>query len=423
MNPLDSLQLEGNSIYLEGKKLSDLAGKYGTPLIVYSSKKIEENVNRLRGAFNVDYFSINFAIKSNYNPTILSILKKMGVGVDTANLNEVELALRVGFKRENIISTPNNLSREELAKISDHGVSINFDNIGQMESIVDNLPEVVSFRINPGIGKGEFPGTTTGGENSKFGIPVEEADNAYKTALNSGAHKFGIHMMTGSNVLDSDFFRESTRILFEVAEKISAENDIEFEYIDIGGGFGVPYREDEKELDIKSAARSILKNFESVKDRGYLKRSRLVAEPGRYIIANTGVLLTRVTNVKQTRNTYIGTDVSMNSLLRIPLYGGVHPIVPADKANEKGVKIVNVVGQVCENTDFIAKSVKLPDMKVGDVIAVLNAGAYVSSMASNYNLLKRPKELLLKDGSETVIKREETLDDMISTFSFPDVGL
>ncbi len=417
MNYLDYFEVRSNSLFLDDRNLVELGKKFGTPLIIYSKRKIKENVKKLKEAFNVDFLSIKFAIKSNFNPSILSILKDMGLGFDAANLNEVLLALRVGIDHDKVIASPNNLSRDELIKISELGVTLNFDDIKQMEVIGNNLPEVVSFRVNPGIGKGEFAGITTGGKGSKFGMPPDIANLAFKTAKERGCKRFGIHMMTGSNVLEPSFFKQSSKIFFSIAEMIARDNNIEFEFLDLGGGLGVPYRSNEQELDIRTVARYVLDNFAESQSRGFFKGSKLVFEPGRFVIANAGVMLATVTNVKNYDDLIIGTDASMNSLVRIPLYGAVHPVLVANKAFEP-VKITgNIAGQVCENTDILFKSVPLPEIEVGDTIAILNSGAYVSSMASNYNLIRRPMELLLDGSNETIIRREENLDDMLATFT------
>ena len=419
MNYLNFFEVIDNSLYLDNRSLPDLAKKYGTPIIVYSKRKIVENVQKILNAFGADIISIHFSVKSNYNPAILRILKELGIGIDAANLNEVELAIKVGISPGKIIATPNNLSRKELEAISEKGVKINFDDINQMKLIKDHLPKVVSFRINPGIGKGEFEGIVTGGKGSKFGMPADAAVEAYRAAKDKGCKEFGIHMMTGSNVLDPSFFKESSKLFFSIAERISKEVGIEFEFLDLGGSLGVPYRQNEEELDIKAVAKNILTNFQESQSRGFFNQSRLIVEPGRFIIANAAVLLSTVTNIKEYDEIIVGTDASMNSLLRIPLYGAVHPLIVANRATEDLVVTGKVTGQVCENTDVMFKSIQLPRVSVGDTIAILNAGAYVTSMSSNYNLLKRPTELLLDGQKETIIKREETLDDMLVTFVIP----
>lgn len=416
MNIEDVIYEQEGSLYLDGKNLPGLAKKYGTPIIVYSKRKIQENVGKLRKAFSGGRTSIHFSIKSNYNPFILRMLQGMNVGVDAATPNEVALALKVGFPAEKIIATPNNMSREDLLSITRQGVVLNFDDISQMKLLGDDLPEVVSFRINPGIGRGQFKGIKTGGRGSKFGIPPEVAVKAYRLAKRKGVKRFGIHMMTGSNVLDPSFFDRSSYLFFRIADRIARENGIEFEFLDIGGGFGVPYNMEDKELDVDEVGHYILRNFSKFSSKGQFRDSQLILEPGRFIIANAGVLLASVTGVKRYDNVLVGMDVSMNTLIRIPLYGAVHPVFVANRTSDSRKVSVNLVGQVCENTDILFRSISLPRLEVGDTIAILNCGAYVTSMSSNYNLLARPMEIMIDGSKERVIRRRETIEDILQSF-------
>ncbi|MCL4413048.1 MAG: diaminopimelate decarboxylase [Candidatus Thermoplasmatota archaeon] len=419
MDFLSYFDVEHNTLYMDGKKVIEIAERYGTPLILYSKKRILENITAIRNAFQSSSHSIHFAVKSNFNPFILSLMKENGVGADVSNYNEAILALRAGIKPDDIIASPNNMTREELLKIINLGIAVNFDDVSQMDLVKDHLPHTVSFRINPGIGKGEFTGITTGGKGSKFGIPVSSALSAYRKAKNSGARRFGIHMMAGSNILDPSFFKASTGIFFEVADKISSEGDVEFEFLDVGGGFGVPYRDSDERLDLNTVAANIMENFNKYQINGMFKGSKLILEPGRFLVADAGVLLAKVTNIKKYDKLIIGTDVSMNTLIRSPLYGATHPVLVVDKVGEKPVVNADIVGQVCENTDVLRKDVMLPKLEYGDLLAFLNAGAYVTSMASNYNMIPRPKEIMLDGNDEIMLRREDTLDDMLSQFIFP----
>ncbi len=419
MNFIDSFQVKENKLSFSGKDLNELAEKYGTPLIVYSRKIIEDNIDRLNENLNFNNFSLHYAMKANYNPALLSIIRNKNVGIDAANFNEVSLALRNGFKKESIIASPNNLDRRELLNIKNTGVTINFDDVSQFEIISDSPPDTVSFRINPGIGKGEFEGTTTGGKGSKFGIPPDIAINGYKMAIKSGVRRFGIHMMTGSNVLDATFFRESIGIFFSIASRIANETGIDFDFIDIGGGFGVPYRTGENPLDIKKLGSYISENISKFKDL-FKDKTRLIAEPGRYIIANSAIILTKVTSVKSYDKYIIGTDTGMNILIRPALYGAVHPIISVNRFYDKAEKKGDIVGQICENTDRIGKDVEIQKCEIGDILAILNGGAYVASMSSNYNLLPRASEILIDEDRLFLIRRKEELDDMISTFIIPE---
>jgi diaminopimelate decarboxylase len=399
-----------------GFPLHSLAKKYNTPLIVYSMKRLSNNISRLREAFVNSPVKIHYAVKANYNPYIVSRIINSGAGIDAANLNEVKLALQLGARVQDIIATPNNLSADELLEISKLNVTINFDHGGQMELIKNNLPETVSFRINPGIGKGEFAGITTAGHNVKFGIPPEDAIEAYRRARKYGAQKFGIHMMTGSNVLEPEFFRESTDRFFSIASEICDSLGIEFSFLDVGGGFGVPYNSYNDPLDIVKTAGYIKENFSRYRGNGYFKSSELIIEPGRYIIADAAILLSEITSIKNSDHRIMGLDTGMNTMIRIPLYGAHHDIKIAGYDESEYGTMFDVVGQVCENTDYLVHNILLPDAHTGDLALILNAGAYVSSMASNYNLLGTPAEVAIDEGIDKLIRTNSTLDTMLAGF-------
>ena len=401
------------SVY-DGFNIKQLCSKYQTPVIIYSMRRILENIRNLKMAFGG--VAIHYAVKANYNPFIVSCIIKNGAGIDAANLNEVKLALMAGAKSSEIIATPNNLSKEDLLHISRLVATINFDHQGQMDLIRKNLPEIVSFRINPGIGKGEFTGITTAGHNVKFGISPDDSVKAYESAKKYGAKKFGIHMMTGSNVLDPEFFRESTERFFGIAAKISDTLGIEFSFLDIGGGFGVPYDPAKKPLDITKTAKYINENFSKYKNRGYFKSSELIIEPGRYIISDAAILISGITSIKNSDHKIIGIDTGMNTMIRIPLYGAHHEIKIAGYPNSEYRIPSDVAGQVCENTDYLARNILLPDVQVGDLALILNAGAYVSSMASNYNLLGTPAEVAIEGDKDILIRKRSSLDAMIDGF-------
>jgi len=405
--------LSDNASEFVGKSIKYICDTYETPIIVYNMDRIRDNIHRIVDAFKGVDIEVHFAVKSNYNPYIVSAIIKEGAGIDAANYNEVKLAIMSGAIKSQIIATPNNLSAGELEKIKDAGVAINFDHEGQMALLKGNMPHVISFRINPGVGKGEFPGITTGGENVKFGIYVNDAMLAYSEAVKLGARHFGIHMMTGSNVLEPEFFAKSSKIFFNIAESISDKIGIDFDFLDIGGGFGVPYYSNQEPLDINKATEYISKNFLDAKEKGYFKNSKLIIEPGRYIVADSAILLATVTSIKQSDKMLIGIDTSMNTLMRIPLYGAHHDILLSNHSKDDTIEEYDVVGQVCENTDYIGREISIPEPKIGDTVIVLNAGAYVSSMASNYNLLARPVELAL-DGKHEILNRgHENLESML----------
>ncbi len=402
--------------------LSELADKYGTPVLVTSENRLISNYHSFYDPFSSRYkkFQINYAIKSNSNPSIISVFRKEGSGADAASLGEIYIAKISGFTRDKIIFTPNYVSKEVLKSAVDSGIMINFDDITQLELVKDSIPETVSFRINPGIGAGEFPGIVTGGHGSKFGIPESYAVASYKKAIKYGGKKFGIHMMAGSNNLDPEYFAKITAKFFDIVAKIQNELKITFDFIDIGSGFGVPYRPTENPINMGDVAEKIVENLNEKILKNRSEEPLLIAEPGRYLVADSTVLLGRVTSIKNYDKMIIGTDIGMNILIRPALYGAYHHIVLANKLNEPLKNKVTIVGQICENTDKIAEDRDFPETNVNDIIAIFDAGAYVFSMSSNYNSLLRPKELLIGRNSLVfTIREKETFNDLINKVKIP----
>lgn len=401
-------------LYLDGVDLVDITLKEGTPLLVTSEKRLVENYETIQMNFSRLYekFRINYAIKANSNPTILAIFRGMGAGADTASMGEIFIARYAGYPYADIIFTPNYAPASVLTEVVSMGIKTNYDDIGEYGYVKKLRPKVVSFRINPGIGGGEFPGIVTGGHGSKFGIPEEMAVRAYRYAKRNGANEFGIHMHAGSNNLSEEYFKKVTEKFFTIAKKIMKEVEIEFSYIDIGGGFGVPYRENESPLDMEKVASYVVENLKGI--IGGME-PELMVEPGRYLVADSTVLLGRVNYVKKYERRIVGTDIGMNILIRPALYGAYHRAVIANKLDAQEEDEVDIVGGVCENTDRIAEGRRLPRVSVGDIIAVFNAGAYVYSMSSNYNGFLRPEEVLITKDSEVIVIRErEKYQDLIS---------
>lgn len=404
---------------ITASRLIELADKYGTPLLVTSEKRLEDNFSRLKDAFSKQYddIAIKYAIKSNSNPVIIKMLSKLGAGMDASSVPEIQFAAAAGVPRDKIMFSPNFASVSELRYALDAGVMINFDDIGQFETLSRfGVPKSISFRLNPGFGKGEFPGITLSGPDSKFGIPESSILEAYGMAKKSGVRKFGMHMMCGSNVLEPEYFGLITSQILAAAGKLKEALGIKLDFIDIGGGFGVPYKPGESELDIGKTASIVAKEFKAGSAKYGLGNPQIMMEPGRYLIADTTVLLGTVNHVKSYQKIFVGTDIGMNLLLRPALYGAYHEIKVLTKLGEKPSMTANVVGEVCENTDAIARDRQLPQVQKDDVIAVLNAGAYVYGMSSNYNGRLRPAEVLVaKDGRDILIRRHETFEDLMGT--------
>ena len=320
----------------------------------------------------------------------------------------------MGFKPEKIMFTPNFASKEELLWASNSGMAINFDSVGQLEQVSEKVPETVSFRIKIGYGKGEFKGTTTSGHNAKFGILESESIDAYMMAKKMGAKKFGIHVMAGSNVLDPNHFQNVAESVLTVLKNISELNGITFDFVDLGGGFGVPYKPGEQPLNLKTVFEIIHTSFKKI--LGNEPFPKLFIEPGRYIVADSSILLGTVTDVKIQEKKFLGSDISMNTLIRPALYGAKHHMVLANKLNRKISGKYEVVGQICENTDRIGKAVSFPTPEVGDILAVFDAGAYVASMASNYNGRPIPAELIIRNNKPVLVRKRSAYSDYISNY-------
>lgn len=403
---------------LDGVDTYILAKKYGTPLIITSEKRIRDNARRLMRAISSFFadFDIKYAIKANPNPRILSILRSEGLGIDASSEQEVRLALASGFRADQVLYTPNYASRRELLSVSAYGVPINFDSLGQFQQVRDRIPQTVSFRIKIEYGKGEFKGTTTSGHDAKFGIMESEALSAYKSAKEAGARRFGIHVMAGSNVLDPEHTSHVASSILEVVKKITEATGIEFSFIDLGGGLGVPYQPGVSELDLNVTFKKVHDAFTHFFKGS--KAPRFSIEPGRYLVADSSVLLGSVTDIKIQDKSYLGSDVSMNTLIRPALYGAKHHIVLANRLDDQISGKYQVVGQVCENTDRIGTDIELPEPRIDDILAVFDAGAYVASMASNYNGRPIPAEVLIGDAGDEVIRAASTFSDYIRNYIF-----
>ena len=410
------------TLSLDGVNVIDLGRRFGTPLIIVSERKIRENYRNIHGAFSRRYgnFSIRFAVKAYPNLAVISLLRQEGSGADVSTLEELKMATASDIDPRDITFTPNNASAEDLKTGSATGAMVNFDDISQMKLVGDTLPEVVSFRVNPGIGGGEFQGIVTAGPGTKFGIPASVAQSAYREAMSLGARKFGMQMMAGSNVLDWKHFDSISRVFFELAGELHKELGIEFEYLDIGGGFGVPYKPGQNPLDIDSVAEIVVSNLKEACSRHGMKEPQLIVEPGRYLVADSAIILGKVNNVKSYDRNFVGTDIGMNILIRPALYGAYHHIVVANRLDDDVSTKADVVGQICESTDRIGIDISLPDVDPGDFIAVFNCGAYVSGMSSNYNGHLRPTEVMVNDSSVDVIRKGEDFSDLIRGMAVPD---
>lgn len=421
------LNVEINSkghLLIGGADAVKLAEDYDTPLYVIDERRIRENYQRLHKAFTRCYpnFQILYACKANTNLTVLRILEDEGSGIDAVSPGEIYMALLAGFKPEKILYTGNNLRDDEILFAAESGVMINIDSKSQLlrlSKITDPEDVKISFRINPMVGAGHHEHCITGGELSKFGIREDEAAKVYSLAQELGFQPIGIHAHIGSGILDPEPFMLAVEKLMDIAGKVSKATGVEFEFIDFGGGLGIPYHPDEKPLDIKEFAEKITSLFMEKLEEHSLGKPAMYIEPGRYIVGDAACLLTRVNTIKESYRKFAGVDAGFNTLVRPVMYDSYHHIIVANRANEKPAEEIDIAGNLCESGDLFARDRKLPKLKEGDLLAILDAGAYAFSMASQYNSRPRPAEILVKDGEAEIIRKREDFSDLINKQVIP----
>ena len=389
-------------------ELLQLAHEFGSPLYVYDAAKIASQNKRLTNAFSkVENFKVHYAVKALSNVSILKYLKSLGSALDTVSIQEVQLGLHAGFQPHDIIYTPNGVSMEEIETVAALGVQINIDNLSILEQFGTKHPNVpVYIRINPHVMAGGNANISVGHIDSKFGISIHQLPHILRIIENTKMHINGIHMHTGSDILDVEVFLYAAEILFETAKQFTA-----LDFIDFGSGFKVPYKKDDIETDIEELGKKLSKRFNSFCAE-YGKELTLIFEPGKFLVSEAGFFLAKVNVVKQTTSTvFAGIDSGFNHLIRPMLYGSQHHI--ENISNPKGKeRYYSVVGYICE-TDTFASNRRIAEIHEGDILCFRNAGAYCFSMASNYNSRLKPAEVLWKDGKGHLIRERETFDDIL----------
>lgn len=393
---------------MTAKELTSLAEEFGNPLYVYDAEKIQNQYLRLTSAFSkVESLRINYAVKALSNIAILQLLKQIGSGLDTVSIQEVQLGLHAGFTPDRIIYTPNGVSFEELEAVAALGVQINIDNLSVLEHFGAKHPTVpVCIRINPHVMAGGNANISVGHIDSKFGISIHQMPHILRIVENTGMHINGLHMHTGSDILDIGVFLYAAEILFD-----AAKNFTELDFLDFGSGFKVPYKKDDIETDIEELGKKLSKRFNAF-TKEYGRDLTLAFEPGKFLVSEAGFFLAKVNVVKQTTSTvFAGIDSGFNHLIRPMFYGSQHHI--ENVSNPKGKeRFYTVVGYICE-TDTFANNRKIAEIKEGDILAFRNAGAYCFSMASNYNSRFKPAEVLWINGKGVLIRQREAFDDLL----------
>lgn len=399
--------------------LPEIADCFGTPFHVYDEIGIKKTCRELNEVFgDIDVFREYYAVKALPNPAILKIIKEMDLGFDCSSITELILSREAGGIGDDLMFTSNNTSQSEFSVAEeDGGCILNLDDISLIDKVM-RMPETICFRYNPGA---ERDGNAIIGTpvEAKYGVSRDQIIEAFRRARGRGAKRFGLHTMLASNELSYEYMVATTKMLLDLVEKISTELDTTFDFINIGGGLGIPYQPGVAPLDIVKMGQDITSLFKTFKDRnGYAPA--LYMESGRYVTGPHGVLVTTAINRKDIYRTYIGVDACMSSLMRPALYGAYHHIDVHGK-NGMDTEIVDVVGSLCENNDKFAIQREIPVVADGDLLIIHDTGAHGHSMGFNYNGKLRPQELLLReDGSVERIRRAETNKDYFATLHYTD---
>ncbi len=416
---------DDSDLFFGLSEIQETIKKYPTPFHIYSEKGIRENARRLYRAFSWSRgFKNYFAVKACPNPYIVEILRDESGGVDCSSLPELVLSERVGLRGNDIMFTSNDTPAGEFAKAAELGAIINLDDITHIPFLEKEagIPDVICFRYNPGQLRRTKEGNVIGTPSqSKYGLTKRQLFDAYGIMKSKGVKRFGLHTMIASNDLSISAFTETAAMLFDLVAEISGRLGIRFEFVNLGGGLGIPYRPNEKPVDIEELGREIKLIYEEKIEKAGLGPLKIFMENGRLMTGPYGYLITKAIHEKHIYKEYIGVDASMSDLMRPGIYGAYHHLTVLGKEGAKHDHKYDITGSLCENNDKFAIDRLLPEIKIGDIIAIHNAGAHGHAMGFNYNGKLRSAELLKRaDGSIGMIRRAETVKDYFATLDFPE---
>ena len=402
------MELTNNTYQLQGVSFDSFANEFGTPLYIYDAGKIIRQAQQLKSAFSGMEVKIKFAAKALTNISILKLMKQNGIGVDVVSIQEAQIALKAGFIPNEINFTPNGVDFDEIMQAVDLGLSINLDNLSILEKFGQKYGAQYpcGIRLNPHIMAGGNLKISTGHSNSKFGISIQQLSALFESVEKYKINISGLHIHTGSEIIEIDVFLKMAEILFDIGLKFPS-----LKFLDFGGGFKVAYKESDRVTNVNELGLKLGKMFDDFRHQ-HGKKLELWLEPGKYLVSEAGYLLVKTNVVKQTPTiTFVGVNSGLNHLIRPMMYNAYHEIV--NVTNPKGEqKVYTVVGNICE-TDTIGTDRKLSEVREGDLLVIKNAGAYGYMMASNYNSRLRPAEVLIIDGKAKLIRERDTLERVL----------
>jgi diaminopimelate decarboxylase len=414
------------NVPFDKETVEEIASRYPTPFHLYDERGIRRNARRLNEAFSwAPGFTNYFAVKACPNPHILKLLTEEGAGADCSSLPELILSEKAGLNGEKIMFSSNDTPAEEFQEARRLGAVINLDDISHIDFLEEHagMPELICFRYNPGEARSgnEIIGNPV---EAKYGVPREQIFEAYRRAREKGAERFALHTMVASNELNTDYFIETARMLFELMIELKEEEDIRIEFVNFGGGIGIPYKPEDSEVDIERFGRETRRLYEELIVPAGLDPLRIVMECGRFITGPNGFLISRVRHLAHKYKEYAGLDATMANLMRPGMYGAYHHLTVLGKENAPRDKVYDVTGSICENIDKFAIDRQLPEIERGDLVAIHDAGAHGYAMGFNYNGKLRSAEVLLReDGSSQLIRRAETIGDYFATLRFPEAAV
>ncbi len=406
----------------------DLAEKFGTPIYIINEQLIRKRYRELKKFLDSIYKrnKIYFAVKSNSNLSVLKILISEGSNFDCSSTGEIFTCLKSGIPPDRIIYTGNMFTNYDFEYSVDNEILINLDSYSQLTRLVSiyekkkKEKDIISFRFNPEFGAGHHPHTITAGREIKFGILEPQLIKAYSKAIELGFKRFGIHQHIGSGIIDAIDFEKPSEKFLSAIEKIVESLGIQFEFIDFGGGFGIPYHPKEDPMDLNKFNEIVLTKFIDLIEKGDLGTPFLFFEPGRYISAESSIILTQINTIKDNGfKKFAGIDAGFNTLIRPTMYGSYHHIITCNENVKEKILKYDIVGPICESGDVFGKEREFTELNERDYLAILDAGAYGFTMSSSYNSRPRPSEILVNEGNIFKIRTKETYEDLLKNQVIP----
>ena len=416
------LDFRNGTLYFANMNTLELAEQYGTPIYITNEELIRKRYRVLKSLLDAKYKNnqIHYAVKANSNLAILKILKSEGSGFDCTSQGEIFACLKAEVNPKNILYTGNMFTDKDFEFAVENNIAVNLDSISQLKRlkrIYDKLGKpktIISFRINPEFGAGHHAHTITAGKEIKFGILENQVLEAYKSAKDAGFQKFGIHQHIGSGIIDAKDFEKAAGNYLSIIKTIASSLDIKFEFVDFGGGLGIPYKPEQEPLDLNIYKDLVIEPFKKLVETGIIGTPIFKIEPGRYLSAESTIILTQINTIKNNGfKLFAGIDAGFNTLIRPTMYGSYHHIELCNRKERENMLEYDIAGPICESGDILGRNRVLPNLEEGDILAILDAGAYGFAMSSSYNSRPRPAELLINNKSIFEIRKAETLNNLL----------